>query len=397
MMEVPVVERRRRGAAGSGLWGDPWQARDAPGRRVSARLALAVLTVVLVSGLSTSVEARKKRAMIIIYDGFGTPEMARVSGRVLEDKGFTKAQEGERWTRRIRRSWRLLESDEIEDARLQVTIGTRRFTLKSDDEGLFSVHVRGLGLGAHEVRAKLLETRPYRLRAGRIFVAPKPEPKGALRLAVISDIDDTVLQTGVKNKLKLIKKVLLSNATQLKTYRDAPALFRRFAARGFPVVFVSGSPINLYPRLRAFFRLRGFPRAPMLLKNLGVGKGSDSLFGQKTYKLKRITEAFRLLPRYRFILIGDSGEKDPEIYRAVAKRFPKRVAAVLIHNVSHAKADDDRYQGQYIFAGYRQAVDYLVRKKILPVASVAGGKAVKGKAVKGKAVKAKAKERSLVR
>ena len=271
-------------------------------------------------------------------------------------------------------------------------IGKRRFTLKSDDEGLFSVNVRGLGVGAHEVKAKLLETRPYRVRTGRIFVAPRPEPKGALRLAVISDIDDTVMQTGVKNKLKLIKKVLLSNATQLKTYRGAPALFRRFAACGLSVVFVSGSPINLYPRLRAFFRLRGFPRAPMLLKKLGLGKGSDSLFGQKTYKLKRIMEAFRLLPRYRFILIGDSGEKDPEIYRAVAKRFPKRVAAVLIHNVSHAKVDDDRYGGQYLFAGYRQAGDYLVRRKLLPVAPV-----VKAPVVKAKAVKAKAKERSLVR
>lgn len=330
------------------------------------RLLLASLSLLVVTAAPEPAGARRnKKRMVVVYDGFGTPAKARVWGRVLYDKGFDTPQKRERWTRRLRRSWRLLESDEIPHAKLTLVVGKTRHALTADEEGLFMLELVGLAVGPHTVGAELPGEAPYRVLSGRIMVAPK-EPG----VAVLSDIDDTVLQTGVKNKLKMIKKVLFSNVHQLKTYPYAAALYRALAQRGAPVVFVSGSPINLYPRLHGFFRLRGFPRAPMRLKNLGVAKGSDSLFEQKKYKLGKLREALALLPGYRFILIGDSGEKDPEIYRTLRAEAKRRIAAVLIHNVSKASAKHARYRGQHLFGDYRQAARYLAKRKLLSASDV---------------------------
>ena len=334
---------------------------------MSQRLLLVSLSLLIVTAVPATAAARRNNKRIVVaFDGFGTPAKARVWGRVLYDKGFDTPRKHERWTRRLRRSWRLLESDEIPHAKLELVVGKTRHALTADEEGLFSLELVGLAAGIHTVGAELPGRAPYRVLSGRIMVAPKKPG-----VAVLSDIDDTVLQTGVKNKLKMMKKVLFSHVHQLQTYPYAAALFRALVKRGAPVVFVSGSPINLYPRLHGFFRLRGFPRAPLRLKNLGVAKGSDSLFGQKKYKLAKLREALALLPGYRFILLGDSGEKDPEIYRALRAEAQKRVAAVLIHNVSKASAKDARYRGQLLFSDYRQAARYLAKRKLLSAADVA--------------------------
>jgi phosphatidate phosphatase APP1 len=333
-------------------------------------LALGGLALLLATSLLMSpqrVEAKPKKLMVVIFDGFGTPARARVWGRVLEDKGFSAPKKKESRWRRLKRSYRLLESDEVPNAKVALRVGQGKpAALLSDKEGLFSLELVGLPVGRHPVTARLPGHRgPLRVMAGQIVVAPtKPG------VAVLSDIDDTVLKTGVGNKLKLIKKVLFGNAHQLKSFPYAPALYRELAARGYPLVFVSGSPINLYPRLRTFFRLRRFPRGSMRLKNLGLGKGSDSLFAQKAYKLAKLREAAALLPGYRFVLIGDSGEKDPEIYRALKKALPRRVVSVLIHNVNKAEAKAPRFAGQLLFGDYRQAARALRKGKLLSAAAL---------------------------
>jgi phosphatidate phosphatase APP1 len=139
-----------------------------------------------------------------------------------------------------------------------------------------------------------------------------------------------------------------------------------------PIAFVSGSPINLYPRLQQFFALQKFPAAPLLLKNLGVAEDADALFDQRDYKLKRIAEAQRLWPGYRLILVGDSGEQDPEIYAEVQRRNPKAVAAILIHRVTDEAPAAPRFRGQIVFARYAEAARALVRLGILASGGTAG-------------------------
>jgi phosphatidate phosphatase APP1 len=311
--------------------------------------------------LAGTAEARERPARIVIYNGIGTVASARLWGRVLEDPGKGAPTAGESKWRKLKRSLSELESDEIAHASLSIEVLGKKHPLKADGEGLFQLDLKGpLPVGEHEVSATLAGKRPFSVEKGRLRVVP-----AAPGIAILSDIDDTVLQTGVTDKAKMLKKVLFSNAHDLQTYPGAAALYQVWQRRGYPIVFVSGSPVNLYSRLQQFFALRGFPPAPLLLKNLGGGKGSDSLFDQKGYKLRRILEVQALLPGYRFILVGDTGEKDPEIYSIIRDRDRKRVVEILIHRVTKEAASLGRFHGERVFDSYLELARLLHKSRAL--------------------------------
>lgn len=318
------------------------------------------MTALLVVGASAA-SAGERPARIVIYNGIGTSASARLWGRVIEDEGKGAPSPGEGKWRKLKRSLSELESDEIAHASLELRVLGRKHPLRADKEGLFLLELKGpLPVGEHEVDAVLPGKRPFSVEKARLRVLPvKPG------IAILSDIDDTVLQTGVTNKARMLKKVLFSNAHDLKTYPGAPALYQAWARRGYPIVFVSGSPVNLYSRLRAFLALRGFPSAALLLKNLGAGKGSDSLFDQKAYKLRRILEVQALLPGYRFLLVGDSGEKDPEIYSIVRDRDRARVVEILIHRVTDEAPTLGRFHGELLFPSYVELARQLAKRGAL--------------------------------
>lgn len=301
--------------------------------------------------------AETKRARIVLYNGFGTTAGARLGGRVLEDKPHGKAKKKESWYRKLRRNLSALESDEIPNVALEVTVLGKKHKVKADDEGLFWIKLKGpLKVGDHPITARLTGKRPYRTEAARLQVWPKKPG-----VVVISDIDDTVLDTKVTSKVKMLKGVLLKSARDLNTFKGAPPLFRVWARRGYPVVFVSGSPVNLYSRLQHFLSLSGFPAAPLMLKELG----KDKLTEQKGYKLRQIKMVLDLLPGYEMILVGDSGEKDPEVYAAVVKKHGRKVKAIGIHRVTDESARDARFKGQVLFKKYRKLARKLRDKGLL--------------------------------
>lgn len=327
-----------------------------------------LVVAALVLGLAGTAYAGPDPAVIQIYNGLGTPAGARIWGRVLEDEGerSKKKKKKRSWLGKLKDNYRALESDEIPHAELELVALGKRWRVKADEEGLFELVLPGpLAEGKHPVTAKLVadgkgRKRKFRATAAQLLVFPKKPG-----VAVISDIDDTVLATGVQSKLKLIKHVLLTDAGDLKTFPHAPALYRVWAGRGHPVVFVSGSPVNLYPKLTRFFQLKGFPAGPLLLKNLGT----DKLTEQRAYKLGRIARAMALLPGYKLLLVGDDGEQDPEIYDEVRRKHPGRVVAVMIHKVSsEPRALPKRQIG---FSSYKELARVLARRKLLDAAELA--------------------------
>jgi phosphatidate phosphatase APP1 len=321
---------------------------------------LALLLGAALTSVPAAADARDRPVVIVIYTGFGTTARARLWGRALEDHGLTKPQGDEGRLRKLKRSWHELESDEVPDLPVTVQVLGKSHRLTTDKEGLFALELEGpLPAGSHPVSATTA-ARPARVEPGRLLVFPR-----APGTAVVSDIDDTVLQTGVGNKAKMLGRVLFSNAHDLKTYVGAPQLYQAWARRGYPVVFVSGSPMNLYSPLAQFLHLRGFPPAPVLLKNLGVRKGSDSLTDQVAYKRRRIREVRELLPGYRLILVGDTGEKDPEIYRAVQREAPDAVVVIGIHRVSKVAATAPRLKGQLVFDRYADLARSLRQRELL--------------------------------
>jgi hypothetical protein len=224
-------------------------------------------------------------------------------------------------------------------------------TLTQDARGLGPSGANGhlFGEVTLERRASGPEPAPFWLRyavqpppgdervfAGEALLVP------AEGLSVISDIDDTVKVSHV-----LDKKALLEN-TFLKPFLPAPgmaALYQDLAGKGAAFHYVSSSPWQLYPPLRDFFDRVGLPNGSFHLRSFRLKDESFfTLFKSSRQTKPPVIEALlAAFPAREFILIGDSGEADPEIYGDVARDHPGRVRAILIRNVTAESADDPRY------------------------------------------------------
>jgi phosphatidate phosphatase APP1 len=104
------------------------------------------------------------------------------------------------------------------------------------------------------------------------------------------------------------------------------------------VFYVSSSPWNLYDLLDDFLALRGFPAGPLFLRDWGIRPREGGLRDHRTHKLATIRRLLEVYPQLPFLLIGDSGQSDPEIYAEVVRSFPGRVPAVYIRDVSRTPA-----------------------------------------------------------
>ncbi|HYH35131.1 MAG TPA: phosphatase domain-containing protein, partial [Nocardioides sp.] len=153
-------------------------------------------------------------------------------------------------------------------------------------------------------------------------------PSEQAAFGVISDVDDTILETGVQRAGRMVLQTFTGSALTRTPFPGAVELYRDLTRGGTnPVFYVSSSPWNLHAFLLAFLRHRRFPLGPVLLRDLlGTAAGREEKAG-------RIQEILDLHPQLRFVLIGDSGEKDPEVYAEVVRANPGRVLAVYIREV----------------------------------------------------------------
>ena len=163
----------------------------------------------------------------------------------------------------------------------------------------------------------VLGPKDNRLFAGRVLL---PLRAG---LSVISDIDDTIKITEVRDR-----RAMLAN-TFVRPFRPVPGmteLYRRMSAAGATFHYVSGSPWQLYEPLRDFCRAEGFPRGTFHLKLFRLTDSSvlNLLGSQEGFKTGAIEEILAALPGRRFVLVGDSGEQDPEIYGRIARATASR-------------------------------------------------------------------------
>lgn len=165
------------------------------------------------------------------------------------------------------------------------------------------------------------------------------EPEG---LSVISDIDDTVKIT----EIPAGARVVVHN-TFFKEYAGVPGMADMYAElEGAAFHYVSGSPWQLYNPLTSFLfgQRAGFPRGTMHMKNarknpLTISSWRDMMafitnenltFEQKVGQIATIFEHF---PNRRFIMVGDSGERDPEVYRTILENYPDQVERIYIRDV----------------------------------------------------------------
>jgi hypothetical protein len=182
---------------------------------------------------------------------------------------------------------------------------------------------------------------------------------GATGLTVVSDIDDTVKVSEVRDR-----RALLAN-TFLREFRPVPGmaeLYRRWAAAGAVFHYVSASPWQLYAPLSEFLHAHDFPAGTFHLKSFrprGAGLRKVLASPEKT-KRQAVAAVLEAFPGRRFVLVGDSGERDPEMYAGLARDHPGRVARVLIRDVTGEGPGAERYREA--FAGLPEGLWQVFRE-----------------------------------
>jgi phosphatidate phosphatase APP1 len=280
---------------------------------------------------------------ILPYRGYGTRDTLFLKGRVLELVGTAPPSAGDSRRRNLRNMARRFWSSEIPHARVRASHGGHELDAVADEEGFFDLR---FGLEEplkgspdwYPVEIKLLwpqagEGSGARAR-GSVLV-----PAGA-RFGVISDLDDTVIRSSVTDLLKMARIVLLGNAHTRLPFEGVAGFYRALqlgpSGEDFnPIFYVSSSPWNLYDVLEDFLDVHGVPAGPLFLKDWSA----TTLRDHDRHKLGVIRTLLATYPNLPFVLIGDSGERDPEIYRQIVYEHPGRIRAIYIRDVTTGKRD----------------------------------------------------------
>jgi phosphatidate phosphatase APP1 len=269
--------------------------------------------------------------IVLPYLGYGTADKLTVCGRVLEDEGFRPARSADRAWRNLVAMYKRFESDEVPGARVRARHGSTEAEATADHEGYFGVELAtGPGNGPwRDVELELVAPRAGARATGKVLVPP-----ASARFGVISDIDDTVVQSHVTAKLRMVVTLALSNARTRKPFEGVAAFYRALqegaGGENNPIFYVSKSPWNLYVPLVDFLQAQGIPLGPLLLRDYGM----HLLRGRGEHKARSIARVMETYPKLPFVLIGDSGERDPEIYADIVRRLPDRVRAIYIRSVN---------------------------------------------------------------
>lgn len=280
--------------------------------------------------------------VVLPYRGHGNRQALFLRGRVLEHQGITGVGEDDSVWENVLNMYRRFTSDEIAGALVRATFQGEAYDVVTDADGYFDLKItpkrlEPAPLGWHPIELVLLAPKARgqgEVRStGQILVPPDSAEFG-----VISDIDDTVVKTSVTDKLKMARIVLLGNAHTRLPFPGVSMFYKALQGgsdglRGNPIFYVSSSPWNLYDVIVDFFALQDIPLGPLFLRDFGLNDERFFESGHTRHKLERIQPLFETYPQLPFILIGDSGQEDPEIYRQLVHAYPGRVRAIYIRDV----------------------------------------------------------------
>ncbi|WBO85957.1 App1 family protein [Hymenobacter yonginensis] len=284
---------------------------------------------------------------LLPYRSYGTPTRLYVKGRLLTDKGITEPDASDSRLHNLLNMYRRFDSNEISGAQLLVQPADgSQHPVVTDEEGYFTLNLEPTSLPEpvdylwYPVEVLLQQVpHPYTTTDLRAM-APVLIPPADAEYGIISDLDDTVIQTSATNLLRMARTVLVRNARSRLPFKGVAEFYRqlqlgRNGKRNNPFFYVSSSPWNLYDLLEDFLQLNDIPPGPLLLRDAALAaKKSGEASSHHGHKLKEIDNLLLTYPTLPFILIGDSGQEDANIYREVVRRHPGRVLAIYIRDVN---------------------------------------------------------------
>lgn len=169
-------------------------------------------------------------------------------------------------------------------------------------------------------------------------------PRAPSSFAVVSDLDDTVLFTGVANVLMMMRSLFFSDADARTPFPGVSAFYRALfrgasGQEANPMLYVSRGPWGLLRVIERFFHAHDIPCGPVVfLRDWGFTLQHPLPRRLKTHKRELIETMLQVYADREFVLIGDSGQKDPEVYANIVADHPGRVKVVYIRDVSRTDA-----------------------------------------------------------
>ena len=297
-------------------------------------------------GLSLGEEHHKK-VRLLAYAGYRNDRTMRLKGRIVRYKQPLDAGEG--MLSRLRAMMEIYNSHELAGVKVRVQAYGQTAECLSDEEGYFSFELPVAGpLPLRTAWEQVTVSTPGTDSQQTLIKVPVLAPGTDRHWGIISDIDDTVVETGATNFVKNWRRVLVEQPSDRLAVPGASTLYKMIAedhvSPARPFFYVSSSPWNLYGFITEFMELNSIPHGPMFLKDYGIDDNQLIKKGHDEHKLAAIETILAFYPGFRFLLIGDNGQKDVEIYAQAVKDYGSRVAGVFIRDVSGtcregAKAD----------------------------------------------------------
>tara|TARA_R110002012_G_scaffold61127_2_gene160404 strand:+ start:16861 stop:17859 length:999 start_codon:yes stop_codon:yes gene_type:complete len=293
---------------------------------------------------------KKDPIQIVTFHSYGTANHLYVKGRAIQDEGIDLSKTG--FFNLLWNSWKRFETDKVKNAKLLLSLADGR-TLETvtDSQGYFLIDATIKNLlpltdseGWLHYSISFEETiQGRKIQKNNNFNGEILIPFEDAKYGIISDIDDTILHTGLTSFFKwaVVKNTFFKRAEKRIPLEGAAAFYHQLhdgksGSDCNPVFYVSHSPWNLYRYLEVFLQKNNFPKGPILLRDF-VNPFAKKYKPEKPQKQKEIINILKTYPKLPFVLIGDSGEHDPDIYIEIAEAHPERILAIYLRNVNHKK------------------------------------------------------------
>ncbi len=283
---------------------------------------------------------------VAVYRGFGSDKKVYIKGRVLKSKKVTLPTEQDSTLVNMFNMYKRFESDAIGQAIVEVKFQGVPNILVSDAEGYFELEIEPQGQLQVLPRTESFEVRLQSSPVGQFEAGSLQEvgnvfiPPTVADFGIISDIDDTIIETSATDIVKMLTNTFTKNALTRVPF-DGVRTFYRALQQGKngenhnPMFYVSSSPWNLYDFLVHLIDIHDLPEGVLCLRSYELDKNANSNSAHGEHKIKEIQKIMETYPDLSFILIGDSGQQDAPSYRKIAEMFPNRILAIYIRDIKN--------------------------------------------------------------
>ncbi|WAL41457.1 DUF2183 domain-containing protein [Brevibacterium sp. BRM-1] len=274
------------------------------------------------------VRARGWKRTVIAYDSYGSETSVRVLARIV----LTKTGQPAADTEASIRGFRSFGNVPLPGETAWVRIAGAEHMVTADRGGIVDAIIPG------DFRPGKLDIQMW-TEGSRVDTATVHIVGADQQFGIISDIDDTVMVTALPRPFLAAWHTFVLDEHARSPVAGMSVLYDRlvYMRPNSPIIYLSTGAWNTAPTLKRFLSRNLYPDGPLLLTDWGPTATRMFRSGQehKRIQLERLAREF---PQIKWLLIGDDGQHDEELYGEFVENHPDNVAAVAIRQLTVGEA-----------------------------------------------------------